>query len=144
MEIKAPTSGIVFDLKKKIKRYSAQITETILKLVQIGELQATVKIPNSDIGFVKKGMDVNISIDYFPSADFVVIKGQIISIVSDYLMQDDLKNISSYIYPANIKLDRKNLQLKDGDFLDLKVGMSLNANIKLRKLSYLQLLIKTF
>ena len=103
-----------------------------------------MKITNSDIGFVKKGMDVNISIDYFPSADFVVIKGQIISIVSDYLMQDDLKNISSYSYPANIKLDRKNLQLKDGDFLDLKVGMSLNANIKLRKLSYLQLLIKTF
>ena len=43
-----------------------------------------------------------------------------------------------------ITLANQKLKLKDDSLLDLKVGMSLNANIKLRKVSYLQLLLTTF
>ena len=35
------------------------------------------------------------------------------------------------------------LILKDGKTLPLQVGMSLTANIKLRKVSYIQLLLRT-
>ena len=35
-------------------------------------------------------------------------------------------------------------QVKDGTALPLQVGMSLTANIKLRKVSYLQLLLGEF
>ena len=38
----------------------------------------------------------------------------------------------------------KVLKVKDGTELDLKVGMTLTANIKLRKVSYIQLLLSTF
>ena len=43
-----------------------------------------------------------------------------------------------------IKHDSQQLQLKDGKLLPLQVGMSLSSNIKLRKVSYLQLLLGTF
>ena len=144
MEITAPISGIVFDLKPKIKGYSAQMTETILKIVPLDKLQARVLIPSTDIGFVQEGMDVDISIDSFPASDFGVISGKIFSISSDSLKPDQNSNLNLYTYPAIIELDSQKLKLKNGDMLDLKVGMSLNANIKLRKVSYLQLLLTTF
>ena len=49
-----------------------------------------------------------------------------------------------YTYPAAIKLDTQQLKLNDGKELPLQVGMSLTANIKLRSVSYLQLLLQTF
>ena len=39
-----------------------------------------------------------------------------------------------------IQLDEQELKLKTRQFLLLQLGMSLTANIKLRKVSYLQLL----
>ena len=144
MEIRAPLAGIVFDLKPTNKGYSAQMTETILKIVPLDKLQAKIDIPSSDIGFIRKGMEVDISIDSFPASDFGVISGKISRISSDALKPDQNNNFNTYNYPATIELDSQKLRLKNGDLLSLKVGMSLNANIKLRKVSYLQLLLTTF
>ena len=41
-------------------------------------------------------------------------------------------------------LSNQNLKLKDGKSLPLQTGMSLTANIKLRKVSYLRLLLSNF
>ena len=41
-------------------------------------------------------------------------------------------------------MDDQQLKLKTGSSLPLQVGMSLMANIKLRKVSYLQLLLGEF
>ena len=144
MSIKSPVSGLVFDLQPTNIGYSAQMTDTILKLVPLGDLEARVEIPSNDIGFVSKGMEVDISIDSYPASDFGVIKGKISRIGSDALKPDQNQNRGYYTYPANIALVNQKLKLKDGSSLDLKVGMSLNANIKLRKVSYLQLLLTTF
>ena len=144
MEIRAPLAGIVFDLKPTNKGYSAQMTETILKIVPLDKLQAKIDIPSSDIGFIRKGMEVDISIDSFPASDFGVITGKISRISSDALKPDQNNSFNTYNYPATIELDSQNLRIKNGDLLNLKVGMSLNANIKLRKVSYLQLLLTTF
>ena len=43
-----------------------------------------------------------------------------------------------------IQLSSQQLKLKNGKQLPLQVGMSLTSNIKLRKTSYLQLLLGTF
>ena len=44
-------------------------------------------------------------------------------------------------FPVTIQLDDQQLNLKTGSSLPLQVGMSLTANIKLRKVSDLQLLL---
>ena len=142
--IYSPVDGYVFDLKPVISGYSAKMTETIVKIVPMGDLIAYLEIPSSDIGFVKEGMEVEISIDSYSANDFGVIGGTIISIGTDVLEPDPSEQRNQFVYPARIELESQKLKLKRGKTLDLKVGMSLRGNIKLRKLSYLQLLLGSF
>ena len=142
--INSPVDGYIFDLKPVVSGYSAQMTETIVKIVPMGDLIAYLEIPSSDIGFVKEGMDVEISIDSYPATDFGVIEGTITSIGSDALEPDPSEQRNQFVYPARIELNSQKLKLRRGKQLDLKVGMSLQGNIKLRKVSYLQLLFTNF
>ena len=89
-------------------------------------------------------MPVDISIDSFPASDFGVLEGSVRQLGSDALPPDHAKQETEYRYPAMIKLASQQLKLKGGQLLPLQVGMSLTANIKLRKVSYLQLLLGGF
>lgn len=142
--ITSPVSGIVFDLQPKNVGYSAQMTESILKIVPTGDFEANLEIPSADIGFVKNGMDVDLSIDSFPASDFGVLTGKISRIGSDSLKPNPQENRPGFAYPATVELSNQFLKVKDKTKLDLKVGMTLTANIKLRKVSYIQLLLSTF
>ena len=140
----APIKGVVFDIQPKIVGYAAQATETILKIVPESELEARIEIPSEDIGFVKDGMLVDISIDSYPATDFGIISGKIYNISSDALQPDQTAQRNVFSYPAKIKLASQVLKLDNGNDLKLKAGMSLNASVKLRKVSYLQLLLSSF
>ena len=142
--IRSPVEGYVFDLKPIISGYSAQMTETIVKIVPMGDLIAYLEIPSSDIGFVREGMNVEISIDSYPATDFGIIKGTIYSIGTDALEPDPTEQRNQFVYPARVKLKSQKLLIKRGKDLELKAGMSLQGNIKLRKVTYLQLLLTNF
>lgn len=142
--VKAPVSGVVFDLKPKVVGFSAQSTETVMKIVPFDKLEARVEVPSSDIGFVRTGMAADLSIDSFPATDFGVLEGTVRKIGSDALPPDQLKQRDTYRYPVDIRLASQQLKLKSGKSLPLQVGMSLTANIKLRKVTYLQLLLGSF
>ena len=142
--LKSPVDGVVFDLQPRGNGYVAQGTETVMKVVPYDVLEANVEIPSNQIGFVQVGMPADISIDSFPATDFGVLEGTIKSIGSDALPTDQIKNRPEYRYPAVISLSIQKLNLKDGKELGLQVGMSLSSNIKLRKVSYLQLLLGSF
>ncbi len=142
--LKSPVSGIVFDLKPTNEGYVAQSSEPIMKIVPFDDLEADIEIPSNKIGFVKVGMPVEISIDSFPSSDFGVLQGNVKIIGSDALAPSQVDQRTDYKYPATIELEEQIFKLKNGSSLPLQVGMSLSANIKLRKVSYLQLLFSTF
>ena len=140
--ILSPVDGVVFDLKPNGPGFVAQGSEPVMKIVPYNNLKAKVEIESSKIGFVKVGKPVDLSIDSFPSTDFGVLHGTVKRIGSDALPPDQLKQ--TYRYPAEIQLATQQLQVKSGTQLPLQVGMSLTANIKLRKVSYLQLLLGEF
>ncbi|MBO6972344.1 MAG: HlyD family efflux transporter periplasmic adaptor subunit [Prochlorococcus marinus CUG1434] len=142
--LKSPVSGIVFDLKPTTEGYVAQSSEPIMKIVPFDDLEADIEIPSNKIGFVKVGMPVEISIDSFPSTDFGVLMGSVKKIGSDALPPSQLEQRTEYKYPATIELEEQTFKIQDGSTLPLQVGMSLSANIKLRKVSYLQLLFSNF
>ena len=120
----------------------------------MGSLEAKVEVPSNKIGFVKVPfgcpeerdvcMNADISIDSFPSTDFGVLKGKVFRIGSDALEPDPQEQRQELSFPVTIQLDDQQLKLKNGTSLPLQVGMSLTANIKLRKVSYLQLLLGEF
>lgn len=141
-DIRSPVDGVVFDLKPTGPGFVAQGSEPVMKIVPFNNLKAMVEIPSNKIGFVRVGKPVDLSIDSFPSSDFGVLQGSLQRIGSDALPPDQLKQ--SYRYPAEIRLSSQQLKLRNGTALPLQVGMSLTANIKLRKVSYLQLLLGEF
>ena len=142
--ILSPVKGSIFDLKVTTPGYFNQIREPVMKIVPFEKLEADIEIPSRKIGFVKVGQQADISIDSFPSNDFGVLKGEVKSVGSDAFSPNAEKQRSDYQYPATIKLKNQYLNLKNGTNLPLQTGMSLTANIKLRKVSYLQLLLSSF
>ena len=144
--LRAPVDGIVFDLKLNNPGFISQAmsSEVMLKVVPFNNLEADVMIPSNKIGFVREGQPADISIDSFPASDFGVLEGTVESVGSDALPPDPQQMRQEYTYPAVITLKSQQLKLNSGKELPLQVGMSLTANIKLRSVSYLQLLLNTF
>ncbi len=140
--IKAPEAGVVFELKPRSRGFVAQTSEPVMKVVPFDRLEARVEVPSTEIGFVTVGKPADISIDSFPATDFGVLQGTVRRIGSDALPPDQLKNF--YRIPVDIRLNAQQLKLKSGKALPLQVGMSLTANVKLRKVTYLQLLLSDF
>ena len=141
--IKSPVNGVIFDMKPRNIGFVAQSNFSIMKIVPFNKLEADVKIPSSKIGLIKVGMPVDISIDSFPANDFAPLEGIVESLGSDVLDLNE-ENNQEYFFPGSIKLNSQSLLLSNGDELPLQVGMSLKANIKLRKVSYLKLLLGSF
>jgi HlyD family secretion protein len=140
--IRAPEAGLVFELKPKSRGFVAQTSEPVMKIVPFDRLEARVEVPSKDIGFVQVGKAADISIDSFPASDFGVLQGTVRKIGSDALPPDQLKQF--YRFPVDIRLNSQQLKLKSGVSLPLQVGMSITANVKLRKVTYLQLLLSDF
>ena len=153
-QLKSPVDGVVFDLKPTATGFTAQSTQTVMKVVPYGSLEAKVEVPSNKIGFVTvpdgcpqnldSCMKADISIDSYPSTDFGVLEGKVTRIGSDALPPDPQEQRQELSFPVTVKLDQQKLALKSGTALPLQVGMSLTANIKLRKVSYLQLLLGEF
>ena len=126
--IKAPISGRVFD--SQLSTYSVvNADQTILKLVPENKLVANISISNSDIGFVKVGMPVSISVDSFPAGEFGYITGSLTSIGSDALRPSQVN--PTFHFPATVTLKEQQVLVGDKQ-LNLQSGMSVIANIKLR------------
>jgi hemolysin D len=141
-DVRSPVNGLVFDLKPTGPGFVAQSSEPVMKIVPFKDLQARVEVQSSDIGFVQVGKPVEISIDSFPATDFGVLEGTLKSIGSDALPPDERNQ--TYRFPVVVALDSQQFLMKSGQELPLQVGMSLTANIKLRKVTYLQLLLGGF
>ena len=126
--VKAPIDGKVFDI-----RVSPQTVvgggQSVLKLVPANRLQANVEVPDGDIGFVKVGMPVSVSVDSFPSGEFGYIKGTLSKLGSDALPPD--QRSPRYRFPATISLQEQIVESGDNE-LNLQSGLGVTANIKLR------------
>ena len=140
--IKSPIAGYVYEIKAKDKGFVIDSNQDILKIVPEENLEAVIFINSKDIGFVAAGQDVELSIDSYPSSDFGGVDG-IIRFISANSRKIDNRD-SNLFYEAKVKLNNQLLELNSGKNLSLKPGMSLTANIKLRRLSYLQLLFSIF
>ena len=153
-QLRSPVDGLIFDLKPTSIGFTAQSTQTVMKVVPFGSLEAKVEVPSNKIGFVTippgcpkeltKCMRADISIDSYPATDFGVLHGHVTRIGSDALPPDPQEQRQELSFPVTVQLEQQQLDLKSGTALPLQVGMSLTANIKLRKVSYLQLLLGEF
>ncbi|MCC5621541.1 HlyD family efflux transporter periplasmic adaptor subunit [Nostoc sp. CHAB 5715] len=129
-ELRAPVAGTIFDLQAKNPGFVATPTTKLLQIVPNEKYIAEVFITNKDIGFVRKGMRVDIRIDSFPYSEFGDIKGELAGIGSDALPPDQTHQF--YRFPAKLNLDQQSLVIR-GKNVPLQSGMSISANIKVRE-----------
>jgi len=143
-EIRSPVDGVVFEMKPTATGFVAQGSEPVMTIVPLDTLEARVEVPSDKIGFIYQGQSSDLSIDSYSANDFGILEGVVRKIGSDALPPNPATGQSFYRFPVDIQLKSQSLVLKDGQTLPLQVGMSLTANIKLRKVSYLQLILKSF
>ena len=126
--IRAPISGKVFDARVSPQTV-INADQSVLKLVPANRLQAQVEISDRDIGFVRVGLPVSVSVDSFPSGEFGYIRGTLTKLGSDALPPDQRSQV--YRFPATVKLEEQSV-LSGEQKLNLQSGMGVSANIKLR------------
>ncbi|GAB1542401.1 HlyD family type I secretion periplasmic adaptor subunit [Scytonema sp. NUACC21] len=129
-ELRAPVSGVVFDLQAKNPGFVANTTQKLLTIVPNDNFVAEAYITNKDIGFVREGMKVDVRIDSFPYNEFGDIKGELMWVGSDALPPD--QTYQYYRFPAKVRLAKQQLEIK-GRKISLQSGMSVTANIKVRE-----------
>lgn len=137
IELRAPTSGIVFDIN--IGPGSVVLgkgEKPLLKIVPQKDLQAKVYIPNNAIGFLHLGQDAQISLTAFPASDYGRIPAKVVRIGSDALTPEEQTRVlgttaQGLYFPAVLQLGRQTLN-NHKPLIPLQAGMSLSADIHLR------------
>jgi hemolysin D len=115
--------------------------DALVQIVPSKDAIAKVYITNKDIGFVKVGQQVDVRIDTFNFSEFGDVKGTIEWIGSDALPPDQVYPFARF--PAKIKLSQQTLTVK-GAAIQLKPGMSVKVNIKLRDRTVMSLFTDMF
>jgi hemolysin D len=140
-ELRAPVDGVVFDMKAKGTGFVATTSEPIVQIVPGDGLVAEVYVTNADVGFVRKGMIVDVRVDSFPFSEFGDIKGEVLQIGSDALPPDQEHHF--YRFPIKIKLDKQYIETA-GQQIQIQSGMSVSANIKIRKRTVMTIITDQF
>ena len=140
--VSSPISGYIFDLKAKDKGFVLNPNSEIMRIVPDNDLEAIVYINSSDIGFVDLGRRAEIGIDSYPSSDFGVLNGTLTFISQN--SSTISSNNNNLFFKAKVSLENQYLKSVSGKNLPLKPGMTITANIKLRRLSYLQIIFNLF
>ena len=113
--LRSPVDGVVFDLKPKSPGYSAQSTETVMKIVPFNALEAKVEVPSSAISVCSQGMKADLSIDSFPAIDFGVVEGKVIQVIDQMPGTNPGSRNEIIASPPQIKLANQQLNLKNGN-----------------------------
>ncbi len=90
------------------------------------EYKANIYVSNSDIGKPKEGMEIKFNIYALPNSEYGYLTGNITKISKD--IKVDSKNSVGY-YLVEAKLDNNNLYNSKGEKVQLKAGMSCQAQI---------------
>ena len=134
--LRAPVNGTVIDLKAQTGQV-ANGNEALLKLVPNDELQAQTFARDADIAFIRPNQTAEIALTTYDKSLYGTLPATV-SLVS----QDALPPAPPYDYPhfpVTLELSSQRLQ-SNGKSFALQPGMALNAQIKLQKLTPLQLL----
>ena len=130
--IKAPVTGDVFDLRAYAGYVppAGQNAPPVLKIVPTEDLVAEIFISPKDIGFVKKGMDVDVRVSAFNYSDYGDIDGKVKFISKSALEPEPPYDFFRYV--AKVDLDKDYLNI-DGEKQYVQPGMEVQANVRINK-----------
>lgn len=134
IELSAPADGIVLEIPQRSVGSVVPAAEVMFTLVPLDSpLQAELKIPARDVGFVKPGDPVKVKLDAFPFQKFGTLQGEVTTVSEDAFTKDqgDLQTarMGSY-YLARVKLASLKLERRADEVL-IRPGSSLSGEIRI-------------
>lgn len=125
----APVTGIVSSLNVRNVGEVVQQGQTIAEVAPTtAPLVLSASLPNSEAGFIKPGLAVQVKLDAFPYQDFGIVTGKVISISPD-AKQDEKQGL---VYKVQVVLDR-NYVTANGQPIQFKPGQTATADIIIRR-----------
>jgi hemolysin D len=146
-ELRSPVDGVIFKVSPKSVGYviSQAEQEPVVSILPKSLLKASVEVTNKDIGFIKPGMEVEVQIDAFPATEFGTVPGKLTSIGEDVLPPDPEHNY--YRFPVTVTLSQQFIDIGQEEEkipIQLKSGMAVRANIKVRRRTVLSIFLDKF
>ena len=128
--IVAPVTGEIFDLRAYPGYVppSGQAARPVLRIVPTEDLIAEVFVTPEDIGYVEKGMPVDVRISAFDFGEYGGIDGEVKFISSSSLEPEPPYDF--FRYAVKVELDQNYLMVK-GDRKYIKPGMNVQANVRI-------------
>jgi hemolysin D len=144
----APADGIVHQLAVHTVGGVATAAQPLVAVVPVdGELEIEATVQNRDVGFVRRGQDVEIKVDAFIFTRYGLFTGQVLDISGDSVVRDGVPqrresppSASDPEYVARISLDRTTMQGGDAA-LTLAPGMTVTVEIKTGRRTVLDYLL---
>lgn len=125
----APVNGVVSSLNVRNVGEVVQQGQTIAEVAPItAPLVLSASLPNSEAGFIKPGMAVQVKLDAFPYQDFGIVTGKVTSISPD-AKQDEQQGL---VYKVEVAIDRNSINA-NGQTIQFKPGQTATADIIIRR-----------
>lgn len=130
--IKAPVTGDVFDLRAYPGYVppAGQAASPVLQLVPTEDLVAEVFVTPKDIGYVEKGMPVDVRISAFDFGEYGGIDGEVEFISASALEPEPPYDF--FRYAMRVKLDKDHLMVKNQKKF-IQPGMEVQANVRINE-----------
>ena len=145
LTLKAQQPGEVFNLSVGPGSVIGSGAEVMRIVPDGGGLKAKVFLPNSQLGFIKDGMSVKLSVSSFPPGEYGYLKGKVTNIGADALESTDQQSADrqrANTFPMTIELGDN--QDKAAILDRLAPGMQVSANIIVRQRPVITLLTDVF
>lgn len=137
-ELRAPVSGTVSQLSVHTEGGVIEGAKPLMSIVpDNARLELEVSIQNSDVGFVKLGMPVNVKLQAFPYTRYGTIPGKVAAISPEAVV---VKEGQPPVFKARVTLSRGYVVV-DGARVPLRPGMNAGADLVTGKRSLLSYLI---
>ncbi len=131
----APATGSMVEFKGIFEGSAVQAGSVIGVLSPESDLIGEFYISSGNIAFINKGQEVNLHLDAFNSREWGIIQGRIYEISSDFLLLD-----KHPVYRVKCRLEKTELNLKNGYAAGLKKGMTFQARCLVTRRTLFQLL----
>lgn len=124
----APVSGVLLSLNITNSGEVVQPGQTIAEIApQDAPLVLSAKLPDSEAGFVKVGMPVQLKFDAYPYQDYGVVSGKVSAVSPDTEKDEQMGDV----YQVEITLER-NYVTENGEKIGFKPGQTASADIIIR------------
>ena len=118
----------------------------VMEIIPNGRLKANLYLPNSDVGFVRPGMRVNLAVSSFPPGEYGYLKASVLRIGADSYSGGEEASAAAQqragTYPLVVQLDTN--PGKEKMISRLTPGMQVSGNIIVRQRPVITLLTDVF